>query len=278
MKVFVQHHDGASAFFALAWDRYRHLCPDAPRIHSFLSARGEKLINDHVAFRTFDLPGISRLELGAFFEGWGYRRADETLEFPEKKLLASYWLPPDESLPKIFISELILAKVSRELRAWVESFANLTSRTHAVDSAHAMLKPSWAPVRLADYRKFYVESEYASWTAAFGIQANHFTVLVNSLRTFTSLEELNPALVTAGFLLNASGGVIKGTSVDLLEQSSTMAEKVPCGFADGVTEKIPGCYYEFARRYEDPRTGRLFEGFIPKSADKIFESTSERKG
>jgi hypothetical protein len=43
-------------------------------------------------------------------------------------------------------------------------------------------------------------------------------------------------------------------------------------FQDGMFE-IPGCYYEFARRYTD-KEGNLFSGFIAKSADKIFESTN----
>ena len=64
---------------------------------------------------------------------------------------------------------------------------------------------------------------------------------------------------------------------ELLEQSSTMAKKVPHAFADK-TAQIMGCYYEFARRYPIPgKPGQLFQGFIPKSADKIFESTFERK-
>jgi hypothetical protein len=35
---------------------------------------------------------------------------------------------------------------------------------------------------------------------------------------------------------------------------------------------IPSAYYEFARRYPD-KDGKLYSGFIAKSADKIFEST-----
>jgi hypothetical protein len=37
-------------------------------------------------------------------------------------------------------------------------------------------------------------------------------------------------------------------------------------------KEIPGCYYEFAKRYPDA-DGKLYSGFIAKSADKIFEST-----
>jgi hypothetical protein len=262
----------APEFLSQAWTRYIRLTPDAAVIHRLLEERGERIINDHVAFRTFDLPGIGRLELGRVFEEWGWKRHSEDLDFPEKKLKASYWLPPEPSLPKIFISELVLSKCSSELREWVGSFAKAPPRPV---SASYFLEPSWQPVAYKDYDRFYKESEYASWTAAFGVQVNHFTILVNELKTFSSLEELDSFLVSNGLKLNEAGGIVKGTPAEKLEQSSTMARKIPWTFASGETRDVLGCYYEFARRY--PVGGALFQGFIPKSADKIFESTFEKK-
>jgi hypothetical protein len=100
---------------------------------------------------------------------------------------------------------------------------------------------------------------------------NHFTVLFNALTSFEDLATLNQFLVGNGFLLSHAGGTIKGTPADLLEQSSTRAEIVEVEFAD-TRVRIPSCYYEFARRYPRP-DGTLFPGFVPASADKIFEST-----
>jgi len=59
----------------------------------------------------------------------------------------------------------------------------------------------------------------------------------------------------------------------LLEQSSIRAEMIEVNFTEGKKE-IPGCYYEFARRYAN-QNGKLYSGFIAKSADKIFESTDK---
>jgi len=59
-----------------------------------------------------------------------------------------------------------------------------------------------------------------------------------------------------------------------LEQSATLAAPVDVEFSDGV-RRIPGCYYEFARRYPLPN-GTLYTGFVERSADKIFESTDRR--
>jgi len=59
----------------------------------------------------------------------------------------------------------------------------------------------------------------------------------------------------------------------LLEQSSTMADKVKVQFINTDAE-VPSCYYEFAKRYPDS-SGNLYQGFVSKSADKIFESTNK---
>ena len=58
----------------------------------------------------------------------------------------------------------------------------------------------------ADYQKLLEESEYAAWMAAWGYRANHFTVSVNLLTQFETIQEVNQALKNAGFVLNTSGG------------------------------------------------------------------------
>lgn len=257
-----------------AWKRYSQITPDADPIHRLLSERGETVLNDHIAFRTFNLKGMSRLELGAIFEKWGYRKEEEILEFPEKHLLANYYLPPDPKYPKVFVSELLLEDCSSSLREWITGFVKKDGFSEM--TPEVLLKRSWAPVAYEDYQRFYPESEYAAWTAAFGLQLNHFTVFFNALKTFPDLKTLNDFLLKNDFNLNQAGGLIKGTPSEFLEQSSTNARRVPCEFAGGRKENILGCYYEFAKRYPIPGTNTLFQGFIPKSADKIFESTYEK--
>ena len=121
------------------------------------------------------------------------------------------------------------------------------------------------------YEELLEESEYAAWVAAFGIRPNHFTVNLNALKRINGISAFNQFLKDKGFILNSSGGEIKGSPEVLLEQSSTMAGSVSVAFTEGNVD-IPGAYFEFARRYPD-KNGELFQGFIAKSADKIFEST-----
>lgn len=262
-------------FFHRAWLKYLKLTPDASGIWSLLTDRGEEIKNDHVAFRTFNIPGIDRKSIGRLFEERGYCEVED-LPFPEKKLQATYYVHPSGAYPKVFISELLLEEFADDLKNWVMSLVG-NSLHYKMNSLESLLNPVWETCRFEDYSRFLSVSEYAAWTAAFGVQANHFTVFVNSLKTFDSLQELNGFLLKHGFRLNGAGGLVKGSPEELLEQSSTMARFIPWKFFDGTVKEVMGCYYEFARRYVIPGTNHFFQGFIPKSANRIFESTYQSR-
>jgi len=258
--------------FELFWREYSALAPDAERIHSLLEGRGERFFNDHIAFRTFDLEPIGVESLGAVFLERGYRQTGE-YRFEEKRLRARSYAHSDPHVPHVFISELVTGEFSPELQETVRELVSAVPRELAGSHELFTRRPSWPPVSFETYQRLLAESNYAGWLAAFGICANHFTVSVNSLKSFDSIQELNGWLLEQGFVLNESGGLVKGSPEVLLEQSSTMAGTVDRVFAGDERHVIPSCYYEFARRYVDPATGRLYDGFVARSADKIFEST-----
>jgi len=257
------------------WRDYVATTPQAERIHQLLGERGEVVRNDHVALRTYALPGIGIDALATPFEACGWKLQPDRYRFEDKKLVARYWKHDDPALPKVFISELCVNELSA---AAVQIIEGLVRQLPAGFGERADLPWAGRPwnVRRAEYESLLVESEYAAWVAAFGFRVNHFTVNVNALTTFPDLSSLNAYVVDHGFRLNESGGVIKGTVAQCLEQSSTLADSVPVQFADA-NVRIPSCYYEFARRYPLP-SGELFQGFVPASADKIFESTDARRG
>jgi hypothetical protein len=148
--------------------------------------------------------------------------------------------------------------------------SSLLNSDELIFSGNAFGEPSYSL-----YEKLRDESEYAAWMYVFGFRANHFTISVNYLKKYNTLEKVNELLKENGFSLNTSGGEIKGTPEQLLRQSSILADIVEVSFKEGV-KKIPACYYEFAQRYTD-NDGNLYSGFIANSADKIFESTNYRK-
>lgn len=92
----------------------------------------------------------------------------------------------------------------------------------------------------ATFQALAEESEYAGWVAAHGYGANHFTVSVNQLSSLDSVKGVNDVLRSAGFAINEFGGEVKGSPEVLLEQSSTMADKVPVMFSDGEQTILAG--------------------------------------
>jgi hypothetical protein len=258
--------------FDRLWRDYAAIAPQAERIHALLRGRGETIVNDHIALRTFALPGLGIDVLARAFVEAGYRAGGE-YEFPAKKLAARHYEHDNPSLPKVFISELWVERFSPALQQGVAALAAQVPPGAAERWDFVVSGRPWRPT-VAVYEALRAESEYAAWLGAFGYRANHFTVSCNELRTFASLAELNRFLREQGFALSDAGGEIKGSPEALLEQSSTLADEIEVELADGVL-RVPSCYYEFARRYPLP-DGRLYQGFVTSSADKLFESTDPR--
>lgn len=249
-------------FFDALWDDYARMAPHAAGLRRALEDRGETVVNDHVAFRTYGCGPLALEAREPELLALGYRR-HSPYEFPDKGLRA--WGYVHDHGPRVFLSELVLDTLPSPARALVERLCA------SAEGASLRAGRPWPPVAIAEYRQLLAASEYAAWVAAFGLRANHFTISVNALRGFPTLESLLDFVEAQGFRLNESGGRVKGSPEVLLEQGSTLADVVPVDFADGVLE-IPSCYYEFARRYPGP-DGSLYDGFVPASASRIFEST-----
>ncbi|WP_223788579.1 DUF1338 domain-containing protein [Marinicella meishanensis] len=260
-------------FFANLWQQYTAINPQAEAIHELLAARGESVVNDHVALRTFNTDKLGIDRLGYLFETMGYENRGQ-YDFTAKQLNAYHFEHRENPHhPKIFISELITESFSDELQALVHRMDGQVMSKATQDPAFLYSGRPW-DLTFQEYIRLLQESEYAAWTAAFGYRANHFTVSINHLTTFFEIEDLNQFIMDHGFAMNESGGLIKGTPAQRLEQSSTMAPLVNLEFSD-VSHLVPSCFYEFAKRYPQA-DGRLYQGFIAASADKIFESTNRQ--
>jgi len=255
------------------WDDYAGMNKQAGKIHDLLTKKGERVVNDHIAFRTFNLPKVGIDALAKHFTRFGYRPKGE-YEFKEKKLFAKHFEHSEEGRPIIFISELKVDEFSATTQNIIKELVSASPQQYIDSDDFLVSGVVWDAVSYDTYLQLKEESEYAAWLSAFGFRANHFTLLFNELESFEDFEQFNQYLVDQGFKLNDSGGLIKGTPKEYLEQSSTMAYPVKVEFSD-VKETIPACYYEFAKRYPLP-DGKLFMGFVTGSADKIFESTDNK--
>lgn len=252
------------------WIDYVAINPLAKKISDLLTGQGETIQNDHIALRTFNHPRVNVDVLAKPFIEAGYQYGGD-YQFTEKKLYAKHFQHKDENLPKIFISELKLEDFSDTLNKTVNSLIDQIPAGMENQYDFVSIGRPWK-VTTKIYQELLKESDYAAWVAAFGYRPNHFTVFINNLKKFSDIKVLNEYLKEQGFKLNSSGGEVKGSQNVCLEQSSTLANNVEVKFDDG-SLTIPACYYEFAKRYP-LKDGKLYQGFVAASADKIFESTS----
>jgi hypothetical protein len=258
--------------FQKLWDDYTKQNPSVKDVYDLFISHKQKVVNDHIAYRTFNHPKINVDVLGQWFINAGYECKVE-YQFEQKHLKAKHYEhKTDKEAPRVFISELITEDFSPFLQEKANEFVDAVSNDllnseNILYSGSVLKKPSFKV-----YNQLREESEYAAWLYVYGFRANHFTVSINHLQDFESIQGVNQLLKDNGFKLNTSGGEIKGSPQELLEQSSTIAGAIKYEFEEGIYE-IPSCFYEFAKRYKDA-DGQLFSGFIAKSADKIFESTN----
>jgi hypothetical protein len=263
------------SLFSHLWQDYLTITPSAKKVHDLLEAyesadKNTTLVNDHIALRTFNIEKINLDKLAAHFLALGYTEQGQ-YDFIQKKLRAKHFEHADDTQPKVFISELIVEDMPFEVQKIILKMVDNIEGNAAQQDDFLYSGTHWQ-VSTQEYNTLSAHSEYAAWMSAWGFRANHFTVSLNHMGHFQSLTQMNTLLKEAGFILNTSGGEIKGGPEVLLAQSSTMADKVEVEFTDG-KKLVPSCFYEFAQRYKLP-TGKLYQGFVAASADKIFESTN----
>lgn len=276
--------------------RYIAETPTAQRVLDEVYRHGygeDQVAHDHLAFRTFGLPGLGLEALGAAFQGLGYSRKD-TFTFPHTHLLATWYAPPPElydQLPRLFVSQLQIEQLSPKAQAIVHSY---TSDIPGGSSAGAGVA-AWAaaltgalPWRLPtheDYVALLQESEYGAWVLVNGYRLNHTALSVHRIAQHSgNVAEFAAELQARGFVMNEEGGLIKASPDGGLLQCSTVADVKNFTFADGQEHRIAAAYMEFVERKPavvapGAKGGPLGElhrrdGFEAASARDIFASTT----
>ncbi len=260
----------ATQIFDRLWKDYTEQNPSVKAVYDLFLSEGEAIENDHIAYRTYDDPRVNIDVLARVFLEAGYVYKGD-YHFEQKRLYAKHY--EMEGGPRVFISQLITGDFSPYLQEQVKKAIDAIPVELLTSDELIFSGCNWGTPSYEVYEKLREESEYAAWLYVHGFRANHFTVSINSLKKHDTIQKVNQLLKDNGFRINDSGGEIKGTPAELLEQSSIRSEMIMVEFVEGIKE-IPGCYYEFAKRYPDA-DGKLYSGFIAKSADKIFESTDK---
>jgi hypothetical protein len=249
------------------WQGYTQIAPQALTIRKLLEGKGETWANDHIAFRTYDRSPMALDDLEPHILSFGYERF-EPYQFESKKLRAFGYLHPEKGYPRVFLSELETHKLSDSANKLIDGLVKQVDPEKTKDPTCMFAGPLWDIPDESVYQALVQESEYAGWMAVNGLCANHFTISINGLEGFADLDALMTFLEENGYEMNLAGGRIKGTPEVKLVQGSTIADKRQVTPPSGDSYEVTTCYVEFAQRFDG------FNGFVAKSADKIFESTN----
>jgi hypothetical protein len=286
------------------WEQFTERVPYARQYAELVIEKGGKIVIDHIAFRTFNThtgeqpEGIRAIKHILNFLGYlpvtKYR-------FPKKKLNSIHFEHPDETFPKIFVSQLEV----NELPAWAQSVINdtvhntyylLSDRSlellrileenkvlpneaadYLVDDLAQYFRRPWNIPLKQDVLKINDVSQFGAWVLIHGNAVNHFAVLVNGqkIKEWPDLETTYKALVEAGIPMKKT---IEGDFGSMLRQTATLASKEEVDVkSETGFEKIVWTYAYFElteRNYIDVGSVRkLFSGFLAEQANHLFNLT-----
>jgi hypothetical protein len=289
------------------WSRYKSRVNYAQQYQTMVEARGGKVQNDHIAFRTINTrtgqqpAGIEAI--ARIFTALGYRQIEKYI-FTDKKLTSwHYEHATNPANPKLFISQLEVEKLSAATAALINEavgnapdlvtvedlklLAALKAGKSIDDTAAKKLAYNltaffgrpWNPPKRAAVELVNKESQYAAWTLLHGNSVNHFTAYINyqGVKEWPDLEATVHALRAAGLPMKDA---FEGERGSKLRQSSTQAWDEDCMVTenDGTPGKLRWsyAYYELAERGMVPGPGGkpvLFQGFLGEQATNLFEMT-----
>lgn len=289
------------------WKHYLKRVSYAQKYVDLVNEKGGKVVNDHIAIRTFNThtgeqpEGIRAIKHILNFLDY---TPVSNYSFKKKKLNAIHFEHPDKGLPKIFVSQLeveqlpdwgqqiiktavkdtpyVLSDSSIELLGVLKKDGELpqiAGEALVKDLVQYFRRP-WKVPSKEDVLKINDISQYAAWVLLHGNSVNHFTALVNyqNVDEWPDLETTCKGLAVAGVPMKES---LEGGKGSKLQQSATLAvkEDVEVKGEFGI-EKIAWtyAYYELAQRGSITENGteKLFAGFLGEQAAHLFDMTKTR--
>ena len=107
--------------FDQLWNEYTERTPSAKKVKDLFENEGNTIVNDHVAFRTFDDPRVNIDVLATTFLNNGYEYVSD-YHFEKKKLYAKHYAhKTDKNAPLVFISQLLTSELSVELQSIIKN-------------------------------------------------------------------------------------------------------------------------------------------------------------
>lgn len=286
------------------WKQYLDRVLYARKYVDLVTEKGGEITIDHIAFRTFNAhtgeqpEGIRAIKhILNFLE---YKPASK-YKFIKRKLNSVHFEHPDETFPKIFVSQLEV----NDLPVWAQSMINneihntsyllsdkslellgileengilpLEAAEYLVEDLVHYFRRPWNIPKKEEVLKINDISQFGAWVLLHGNSVNHFAVLINNqkIKEWPDLDATCSALAAEGIPMKDN---IEGEPGSKLRQSATLAVKEELTVKGEINfEKIiwTYAYFELAERnyIEENGQRKLFSGFLGEQASHLFDLT-----
>ncbi len=178
-------------------ERYIDRVPDAQKIIQLITDRGDKIINDHIAFRSIHIESILKVFLHLGYEVKMDHQTNQPFNFESKKLTAVWLKHPNEAAPRVFVSHFRFDEGSKELQTIISQYLNdwddpidTINLNNASEINQYLHTAQWKTPTYKDYKRIQNESEYLSWVLYNKYYLNHFTLTVHRLSSFEFENEI----------------------------------------------------------------------------------------
>ncbi len=286
------------------WVKYLERVPDAQKYVDLVTEMGGNVVIDHIAFRSFNAHTGEQPEgIRAFKHILNFLEYKPVTKykFPKKKLSAIHFEHPDETFPKMFVSQLevevlplwaqsvinemvhntmyLLSDKSLELLRVLDANDSLPEEAadYLVDDLVQYFRRPWNIPLKEDLLKLNDISQYGAWVLIHGNSVNHFAVLVNNqnVQAWPGLDETHKGLLAAGIQMKDE---IEGEPGSKLRQTATLAAKEEIVVKDqsGFSKLVwTYAYFELTQRNVVETNGvqKLFSGFLGEQARHLFDLT-----
>ncbi|MEK9726473.1 MAG: DUF1338 domain-containing protein [Candidatus Margulisiibacteriota bacterium] len=177
--------------------RYLDRVPDASRIVAIVQARGDRIINDHIAFRSIHIESILTIFLHLGYEVRFDHSTGQPFNFEQKKLTAVWLKHPNKNVPRIFVSQFRFTEGSEQLQKiigkylkdWKDPINDLDLNDAQAINEY-LHTAQWPTPTYSDYLEIQKESEYVAWVLFNKYYLNHFTLSIHELSSFEFESDL----------------------------------------------------------------------------------------
>lgn len=235
--------------------------PDFKSILNILEQEEEKIVIDHISFRTFDFRSLGIDVLAIPFIEAGYQ---ETKRYTYQNQVVNarhYTHATDKSAPLIFFSELSTYKFSKSLQEIIKTIVDRIP-INILCSDKIFLTPTpWKSIHYSIYEQLKSESEYAAGIYANGFLAHHIGIRINNLRKYDNTGKICAFLREKQIPHSIKNNSSQNHIISLIEQVMLKMDNKKKTFLEGDFD-IPTPFPEFTKRnyMED---NKMFMGFLP---------------